>query len=234
MKKAQNFSSSKLNYEFSDPALLTAALTHRSVGSRNNERLEFLGDGALNFVIASEIYHLRPDYNEGQLSRLRATLVRGTTLAEIARDIGVGDYLKLGTGELKSGGFKRSSILADAIEALIGAVYIDGGYEAAAELIRHLYRERLANLPPDDPQKDAKSRLQEYLQSRKIPIPEYELTATSGEAHQREFTVACRVGSLSIEASATGSSRRRAEQAAADRVLERLIGSANKIKVSDA
>ena len=135
MKKAQNFSSGKLNYEFSDPALLTAALTHRSVGSRNNERLEFLGDGALNFVIASEIYHLRPDYNEGQLSRLRATLVRGTTLAEIARDIGVGDYLKLGTGELKSGGFKRSSILADAIEALIGAVYIDGGYEAAAELI---------------------------------------------------------------------------------------------------
>ncbi len=234
MKTAQRFSSSQLNYEFSDPALLTAALTHRSAGSRNNERLEFLGDGALNFVIASEIYQLRPDYNEGQLSRLRATLVRGTTLAEIARDIGVGDHLKLGSGELKSGGFKRSSILADSIEALIGAVFIDGGYEAAAELIRHLYRERLANLPPDEPQKDAKSRLQEHLQSRKIPIPDYELSGTRGEAHQREFTVICRVASLSIESSAIGSSRRRAEQAAADRVLEQLIGSTKAIKTSDA
>lgn len=222
MKTAQHFSVSKLNYEFSDQALLTAALTHRSAGSRNNERLEFLGDGALNFVIASEIYQLRPQYNEGQLSRLRATLVRGTTLAEIARDIGVGDYLKLGTGELKSGGFKRSSILADAIEALIGAVFIDGGYDAAAELVRHLYRDRLANLPPDEPQKDAKSRLQEYLQSRRIPIPDYELSGTSGEAHQREFTVICRVDSLSIESSATGSSRRRAEQAAADKVLDQI------------
>lgn len=233
MKKAQRFSSTQLNYEFSDTALLKAALTHRSAGSRNNERLEFLGDGALNFVIASEIYHLRPDYNEGQLSRLRATLVRGTTLAEIARDIGVGEYLKLGTGELKSGGFKRSSILADAIEALIGAVYLDGGFDAAADLVRHLYCERLANLPPDDPQKDAKSRLQEYLQSRKIPIPDYTLTDTSGEDHQREFTVRCRVDSLSIEASADGSSRRRAEQAAATKVLEHLTGKTDAISVSN-
>lgn len=233
MKKAQSFSSKQLHYEFSDTALLRAALTHRSAGSRNNERLEFLGDGALNFVIASEIYHLRPDYSEGQLSRLRATLVRGTTLAEIARDIGVGDHLKLGTGELKSGGFKRSSILADAIEALIGAVYLDGGFNAAADLVRHLYRERLANLPPDDPQKDAKTRLQEYLQSRKIPIPDYTLTDTAGEAHQREFTVLCRVDSLSVEASASGSSRRRAEQAAASGVLEQLIGNTDAVTASN-
>jgi len=232
LKTTQRFSSSKLNYEFSDPELLNAALTHRSAGARNNERLEFLGDGALNFVIASEIYQLRPNYQEGQLSRLRATLVRGTTLAEIARDIELGDYLKLGTGELKSGGFKRSSILADAVEALIGAVYIDGGYNAAADLIRHLYRERLANLPPDEPQKDAKSLLQEYLQGRKIPIPEYELTGTSGQAHQREFTVMCRVSSLSIESSAVGSSRRRAEQAAADNVLSRLTEDTVAIKTS--
>jgi ribonuclease-3 len=233
LKKAQSFSSKQLHYEFSDTALLRAALTHRSAGSRNNERLEFLGDGALNFVIASEIYHLRPDYSEGQLSRLRATLVRGTTLAEIARDIGVGDHLKLGTGELKSGGFKRSSILADAIEALIGAVYLDGGFNAAADLVRHLYRERLANLPPDDPQKDAKTRLQEYLQSRKIPIPDYTLTDTAGEAHQREFTVLCRVDSLSVEASASGSSRRRAEQAAASGVLEQLIGNTDAVTASN-
>ena len=234
MKTAAGFSSSKLNYVFSDSALLIAALTHRSAGSSNNERLEFLGDGALNFVIASEIYQLRPDYNEGQLSRLRATLVRGTTLAEIARDIELGDYLKLGTGELKSGGFKRSSILADAVEALIGAVYIDGGFSAAADLIRHLYRERLANLPPDEPQKDAKTLLQEYLQGRKIPIPEYELSATSGQAHQREFTVVCRVSSLSIESSAVGSSRRRAEQSAADIVLGKLTGDTGAIKTSGA
>lgn len=230
LKTLQSFSSSQLNYEFSDPALLKAALTHRSAGSRNNERLEFLGDGALNFVIASEIYHLRPVYDEGQLSRLRATLVRGTTLAEIARDIGVGEFLKLGTGELKSGGFKRSSILADSIEALIGAVYLDGGYDAAADLVRHLYRDRLANLPPDDPQKDAKTRLQEYLQSRKIPIPEYELANATGEPHEREFTVVCRVEGLSIESSASGSSRRRAEQAAAQKVLEQVTGSTGATK----
>lgn len=203
-------------------------MTHRSAGSRNNERLEFLGDGALNFVIASEIYSLRPDYKEGQLSRLRANLVRGTTLAEIARDIELGDYLKLGSGELKSGGFKRNSILADAVEALIGAVYIDGGYDAAAQLICHLYRDRLANLPPDEPLKDAKTRLQEYLQGRKIQIPEYELADTSGEAHQRTFTVLCRVGSLSMQATATGSSRRRAEQAAADKVLTLLTSGTTK------
>lgn len=227
MKTAHRFSTTQLKYEFTDASLLEAALTHRSAGSRNNERLEFLGDGALNFVIASEIYQLRPQYNEGQLSRLRATLVRGTTLADIGRDIGVGDYLKLGTGELKSGGFKRSSILADAIEALIGAVYIDGGYESAATVIKHLYASRLANLPPDEPQKDAKSRLQEYLQHRKIPIPDYQLVRTSGEAHCREFLVLCRVESLEVDAEASGTSRRRAEQAAAEKVLTHLLEKAD-------
>lgn len=229
MKTAHRFSTTQLKYEFSDASLLEAALTHRSAGSRNNERLEFLGDGALNFVIASEIYQLRPEYNEGQLSRLRATLVRGTTLADIGRDIGVGDYLKLGTGELKSGGFKRSSILADAIEALIGAVYIDGGYDAAATVIKHLYASRLANLPPDEPQKDAKSRLQEYLQHRKIPIPDYQLVGTSGEAHCREFLVLCRVESLELDGEASGTSRRRAEQAAAEKVLTQLLEKADAV-----
>ena len=134
MITVDQFLAKKLNYEFKNKALVKEALTHRSVSSRNNERLEFLGDGALNFVIASEIYRLKPEYQEGQLSRLRANLVRGVTLAEIAREIGLGDYIKLGSGELKSGGFDRDSILADAVEALLGAVYLDGGYADVSQV----------------------------------------------------------------------------------------------------
>lgn len=214
----------KLDHEFSDLSFLKAALTHRSAGRSNNERLEFLGDAALNFVIASEIYRLRPDYQEGQLSRLRANLVRGVTLAEIAREIELGDRLMLGSGELKSGGFKRESILADAVEALIGAVYLDGGFDSVSRTICFLYRERLRNLPSDEPLKDPKTRLQEYLQGRKMPIPEYSLVETRGDAHQREFTVRCAIASLDVEITAVGSSRRRAEQGAAQRVLDHIAG----------
>ncbi|OED38328.1 ribonuclease III [Chromatiales bacterium (ex Bugula neritina AB1)] len=212
----------KLDHEFTDKTLLKAALTHRSAGSVNNERLEFLGDAMLNFVIAAEIFRLRPQYQEGQLSRLRANLVRGVTLAEIGRELALGDRLNLGSGELKSGGFNRDSILADAVEALIGAVYLDGGFESAAHTVCFLYHDRLNNLPPDEPLKDPKTRLQEYLQGRKYPVPEYQLIDTRGEAHQREFTVKCRIESLNFDIEAIGSSRRRAEQAAAQQALDHI------------
>lgn len=222
MITVDRFLAKKLNYEFTNKTLIQEALTHRSVGSRNNERLEFLGDGALNFVIASEIYRLKPEYNEGQLSRLRANLVRGVTLAEIAREIGLGDYVKLGSGTLKSGGFDRSSILADTVEALLGAVYLDGGFEAVHQSVCFLFEERLQNLPADDPLKDPKTRLQEYLQGRKLPVPEYELVQTTGRDHQREFLVRAKIDKLNLETKATGTSRRRAEQAAATVALKKL------------
>ncbi len=222
MDSAEKHLARKLNYEFSNPALLRQALTHRSVGARNNERLEFLGDGALNFVIASEIYRLRPEYREGQLSRLRANLVRGVTLAEIAREIGLGDYLSLGSGELKAGGFNRDSILADALEAVVGAVYIDSDYNGMAAVVCHLFASRLSDLPHDEPLKDPKTRLQEYLQARKLPLPVYDLINTAGQDHARTFTVAASIDELGLKVSADGSSRRRAEQAAAENALQQL------------
>lgn len=222
MNPAEKLLSKKLQYEFNDAALLRQALTHRSIGARNNERLEFLGDGALNFIIASEIYRLKPQYREGQLSRLRANLVRGVTLAEVAREIGLGDYLKLGSGELKSGGFNRDSILADALEAILGAVYIDSDFETLQRVVCHLFSSRLSNLPEDEPQKDPKTRLQEYLQARKLPLPVYELVDTRGQDHQRTFFVMARIEQLDLQVTAQGSSRRRAEQAAASDALTTL------------
>ena len=222
MITVERFLSKKLNYEFTDNALLKQALTHRSVGARNNERLEFLGDGALNFIIASEIYHLKPDYREGQLTRLRADLVRGVTLAEVAREIGLGDYLKLGSGELKSGGFDRDSILADGLEALLGAVYLDSDFNTLREVIRLLFKSRLQQLPEAEPQKDPKTRLQEYLQARKLPLPAYELVETRGQDHARTFVVHARIDEITLDARAEGSSRRRAEQAAAELALDKL------------
>lgn len=212
----------RLDYQFNDPELLHAALTHRSVGSHNNERLEFLGDSILNFVVASCVYHLRPDYHEGQLTRLRANLVRGETLAEIARDIDLGSLLKLGSGELKSGGFKRASILADALEAVIGAVYLDGGFEAANKTIRHLYADRFENLPDSEPVKDPKTTLQEFLQGRGLGLPEYQLTDSYGEPHAKTFVIACEINALDLKVEAKGSSRRKAEQAAAASIIEQL------------
>ncbi len=211
-----------LRYRFNDSQLLQAALTHRSAGSNNNERLEFLGDAILNFVISAELFGRFPYADEGSLSRLRATLVRGDTLAELARQIGLGDLLHLGSGELKSGGYRRDSILADAMEAVIGAVYLDAGIEAVRELILHMMGQRLVDASPGKAVKDPKTRLQEYLQSRRLPLPLYSVLAVQGEAHAQLFEVECRIEQLAEPIRGVGSSRRRAEQEAAAKALELL------------
>jgi ribonuclease-3 len=212
----------ELGYRFRDSALLQEALTHRSAGSRNNERLEFLGDGVLNFVIGAELFERFPSASEGDLSRLRASLVKGDQLARLARQMELGDYLTLGSGELKSGGFRRASILADALEAIMGAVYRDGGFAAAAALILDLYRDALDSVHEAGAIKDPKTRLQELLQSRKLPLPEYAIVSVSGESHNQSFTVACRVTGLETEALGQGASRRKAEQDAARHALGML------------
>lgn len=212
----------RIGYSFQDAALLTAALTHRSAGSRNNERLEFLGDGVLNFVIGEAVYRCRPDAPEGDLSRLRASLVRESTLAAIAQELELGDAVRLGAGELKSGGFRRRSILADAVEAVLGAVYLDGGFDAARSVVLGLYAERLDDLPSPESLKDPKTRLQEYLQSRHLKLPRYEIMEISGEPHRQIFRVVCRLGDGGQEAEGQGSSRRGAEQSAAAKLLELL------------
>lgn len=214
--------SKKLNYQFKNSELLFAALTHRSAGAHNNERLEFLGDSILNFVVAAKIFHLKPHYHEGQLTRLRANLVRGETLAEIARDLDLGSILKLGSGELKSGGFKRASILADALEAVIGAVYLDGGFEEAEKTIHHLYAERFSNLPDSEPVKDPKTSLQELLQGRGHGLPDYQLLQSYGEAHSKTFVIGCEIDALGLKVEAQGSSRRKAEQSAAAAILDQI------------
>ncbi|MEE4174749.1 MAG: ribonuclease III [Xanthomonadales bacterium] len=208
-----------VEHEFLDPGLLSEALTHRSLSSQNNERLEFLGDAVLNFVIASELFDLRPDDNEGSLSRLRSRVVRGESLARVARRIKLGDHLQMGEGELKSGGYLRDSVLADALEAVLGAVYLDAGYEAAAAVIRHLFGEVVASLPDAETLKDAKTRLQEWLQARSRPLPVYTLVREEGAEHAKRFTVACRLEDTGFEAEAMGTSRRKAEQEAAAAVL---------------
>ncbi len=213
--------SDRLGHVFSDTALLRQALTHRSAASRNNERLEFLGDSLLNFLIAEALYTDHGQLPEGDLSRLRAHLVKGDTLAEIAREIGLGDYLILGGGELKSGGYRRDSILADAVEALIAAVYLDGGMEACRALVQRLYAERLRQVDPKKMGKDAKTRLQEWLQKRKVPLPRYEVLQVTGPAHDQTFHVACHVEGLPPFKASAGS-RRKAEQLAAGRALSHL------------
>ena len=216
------FLSKNLDYEFNDPGLLKAALTHRSAGAKNNERLEFLGDSLLNFVVAAELFQLRPNYREGELTRLRASLVKGETLAVIARELELGDLLTLGSGELKSGGYKRASILADALEAVIGSVYLDGGFAAAENTIRHLYSDRFNCLPSSEPVKDSKTNLQELLQGRGLGLPQYQLLETLGQAHERKFVVGCQIDSMEISVKSQGSSRRRAEQSAAAEALVQL------------
>lgn len=211
-----------INYRFTDPGLLQDALTHRSVGARNNERLEFLGDSVLNLVISSRLYELRPDAQEGDLSRMRARLVRGLSLAEVASGIGLGKQLNLGESELKSGGFRRSSILADAFEALLGAIYIEGGYEACRLVILDLFDPLIANLPDPEELKDPKTRLQEWLQARARPLPEYALLREEGADHAKQFHVSCEIPDDRTAVEATGNSRRKAEQAAAAKVLDLL------------
>lgn len=211
--------SKSLAYQFRDEALLNGALTHRSVGDANNERLEFLGDAILNFVIASNLYSRFPKASEGELSRLRALLVKGETLAQVGRDLLLGEYLRLGAGELKSGGFRRDSILADAVEAILGAVYLDGGFDQCKDLIGRLFAVRIDGLDLDKAIKDPKTKLQEYLQSRKIPLPEYEVVEITGEAHDQKFFVACKIEGVENPLHGSGASRRKAEQQAAVEAL---------------
>ena len=205
-----------IGHDFSNKALLTQALTHRSFGSINNERLEFLGDGVLNFIVASQLYLKFPKLDEGDLSRLRAHLVKEPTLGEIALTLNIGDALKLGEGELKSGGWRRPSVLADALEAMIGAVFLDAGFAAAEGVVIKLFTPLIEKIDPKAIGKDPKSLLQEYLQSKKIDVPTYEVLAIEGEAHCQTFRVECRVAKLNIVTQGEGSSRRAAEQQAAE------------------
>ena len=213
-----------LGSPFSDYRLLKLALTHRSAGPDNYERLEFLGDSILSFVIADSLYQKFPTAREGQMSRLRASLVNGETLAEIAREFDLGNYLIMGSGELKSGGYKRTSILSDTFEALIGAIYVERGMAVAREKLDHWFQSRIEKLSLEHTQKDPKTELQEYLQSRGCDLPQYSVVCKEGKAHDQVFTVSCRVALLKNPASASGSTRRRAEQAAAAAVLEQLTG----------
>lgn len=212
----------RLGYSFRDDNLLVLAMTHRSHGSRNNERLEFLGDSIVNMTVAEALYARFPAAREGQLSRLRARLVKGVTLAEIAREFELGDYLRLGSGELKSGGFRRESILADALESVIGAIYLDSGFETVRERILAWFGTRLETLSLQDTQKDPKTRLQEYLQSRQQTVPRYDVVSVEGEAHAQRFHVECSVPLLSERTRGTGGSRRLAEQQAAELALQAL------------
>jgi ribonuclease-3 len=211
-----------LGYSFKNTTLFDMALTHRSYRGANNERLEFLGDAILSLVIAEYLYVSFPNAKEGQMSRLRSLLVKGVTLAEIGKAFKVGDYLNLGGGELKSGGFRRESIIADAVESLIGAIYLDSDHHTCKEVVLKWYKDRLDNLSLDDTEKDPKTRLQEYLQAVKKELPIYEVKQVTGEAHDQMFTVICIIDSLSVNTAGEGSSRRHAEQRAAKKALKQL------------
>ena len=224
MDKAESWLEKTLHYRFSDPELLTRALTHRSANGRNNERLEFLGDAVLDFVISEALYELRPDASEGDLSRLRASLVKDTSLARIATDIGLGEHLILGSGERKSGGHRRRSILADALEAIFGAVYLDAGFDESRALIERIFATRLQELPDAEELRDPKTRLQEWLQARKLALPVYDLVDVTGKAHAQTFSVTCTVTELSQTTDGMATSRRKAEQEAARHMLKLLSG----------
>ena len=212
----------RLNYTFQQSDLLRLAMTHRSYGSQNNERLEFLGDSILGFVVSDLLYRHYPDVTEGDLSRLRARLVRGESLAEIARELEFGDALLLGAGEMKSGGHRRDSILADSVEAVIGAIYLDSGFEVCEQWLQQLMQSRINALPPIAQLKDPKTRLQEWLQARKQPVPKYEVVKVEGEGHQQRFTVHCQIGEPKMTIEGKGRSRRKAEQEAALQAVEQL------------
>lgn len=220
--KAETWLKNALEYQFDDVEILQQALTHCSSPGQNNERLEFLGDAVLDFVISELVYRSHPDSSEGDLSRLRASLVKDTTLAELAADLGIGEQLQLGAGERKTGGHRRESILADALEALFGAVYLDGGYAAAKDFIERVFCERLLTLPPADELRDPKTRLQESLQSLGLGLPDYQLVKVSGKAHRQRFEVSCTVESSSTITEGSGTTRRNAEQSAAAKMLSQL------------
>jgi ribonuclease-3 len=217
----------KLGLNFNNPEIFTMALTHRSAGANNNERLEFLGDSILGFVVAQKLYELFPDASEGILSRLRASLVNQSSLAELARHYQLGDYLLLGSGELKSGGFRRDSILSDALEAIMGALFKDQGIKACQAWIEFLFAEKLNSLSLENWQKDPKTQLQELMQSKKQILPEYTLLTMSGLAHEQMFKVKCSIPIITDTCVGTGISRKRAEQAAAELMLE-LLNKDNK------
>jgi len=214
--------SQRLGYQFKDQSLVELALTHRSKGVENNERLEFLGDSILSVVISEDLYQRFPEAKEGKLSRLRARIVKGKTLAEVAKEFDLGDFLLLGSGELKSGGHKRDSILADAVEALIGAIYLDSGLDAARERVLAWFETRLDNLSLEDPIKDPKTQLQEIQQAAGSRLPKYEVLSVDGPTNEQVFTVTCFIPEIEAPVTATGSSRRNAEQTAAATVLEQL------------
>lgn len=222
MKRSLSPLERALGHSFQDAFLLQTALTHRSHSSPHNERLEFLGDSVLNAVVAHALFERFPDLPEGDLSRLRANLVRQDSLHALALSLDLGAFLRLGEGELKSGGGSRPSILADALEAVFGAVWLDAGFDRAAAVVVALYADRLQAIVPGQPIKDPKTRLQEYLQGRRLPLPKYTLAGTDGEAHAQTFTVACQIDSLKLCTRGSGSSRRAAEQMAAERALENL------------
>lgn len=212
----------KLGYKFNNSHLFDLALTHRSYGGENNERLEFLGDSLLNTIIATELFHRFPSQKEGQLSRLRAALVKGETLAEMAREFQIGDCLRLGEGELKSGGYRRASLLADAVEAIIAAIFLDSDFATCRQCVLSWFASRLEAVNPDKSAKDPKSELQELLQGKGQPLPEYEIKKVHGAAHEQTFTVTCRVSLLADPITTQGTSRRGAEKAAAKKALQLL------------
>lgn len=212
----------KIGYQFKQLSLLKQALTHRSAAVQNNERLEFLGDAILNLTIGEALFHQFPKCNEGELSRMRASLVREPTLAILARQFELGDYLSLGAGELKSGGFRRESILADCVEAIIGAISLDSDLNTTREIVQKWYQALLEQIKPGDNQKDAKTRLQEYLQGKRLPLPNYKVVDIKGEAHCQLFTVQCQIANDERIFVGTGSSRRKAEQMAAEKILQEL------------
>lgn len=221
----------RLDYCFRDPALLEQSLTHRSHGARHNERLEFLGDSVLNFVVAAMLFERFSKIDEGDLSRLRANLVKQASLADIAQKLELSQYLRLGEGELKSGGFRRPSILADTVEALFAAVFLDGGFEAARKVIGKQYQPLLASVDPKTLGKDAKTLLQELLQGRKLALPIYAVVATHGAAHSQQFEVECTIPALAISVVAPGATRRAAEQSAAKLALEAVQAASPPLKI---
>ncbi len=224
MDKAERWLQKNLHYRFDDADLLQQALTHRSAAGRNNERLEFLGDAVLDFVISMTVFSARPDATEGDLSKLRSSLVKDATLATIAQELGLGEHLVLGSGEKKTGGHRRASILADALEAIFGAAYLDKGFDAARGIIEHVYASRLEDLPDVQDLRDPKTRLQEWLQGRKKPLPVYELIAVTGKAHRQEFEVSCSVQDVASVTRGKSTTRRKAEQQAAAEMLSLLVG----------
>ncbi|MCW8899447.1 MAG: ribonuclease III [Gammaproteobacteria bacterium] len=215
------------DYRFNDESLLLLALTHRSIGRNNNERLEFLGDSILGMVISCELYKRFPKEKEGVLTRLRSSLVKGETLSKIATELNLGEYIQLGSGELKSGGFRRASTLADVVEAIFGAIYLDSykenGIAVIEKIILKIFTNRINRCEPSGILKDPKTRLQEFLQAKGLPLPHYSVISISGQEHQQTFKVSCTIEGYANHVNASGSSRRKAEQAAAEKALDQII-----------